>query len=573
MEPDIKHERPSKPGLLLSWLSGYRREWLQPDVLAGLTAAAVVIPKAMACAVIAGLPVETGLYTGLAAMLVYPLLGTSRSLSVSTTTTIAMMTATEVAVLTKTGPEVAAGSVGITLALLVGAIMILARLLRLGYIANFISTPVLTGFQAGIGVAIVVSQLGPVLGVHLASHSTLGILAELGRVLKSAHWPTIIVALAGIGLLLWLERQFPKLPAPLALVVLSILAAALFHVESFGVKLVGAVPSGLPSPLIPNFSLLGKLWPGALGIALMSLTESVAAARSFARRGDPRLDPNRELLAVGAANVVSAFFGGFPAGGGTSQTAVNDAAGAKSQLSQVVTAAATVITLIFLSRVIGLLPKASLGALVIVVAAAMIKPAKFRAILRVRREEFIWALFAAAGVVFIGVLEGVLIAVGISILTLLYHANHPPVYEVVYNREKKIFRRRGENENDVGFPGLLLLRTEGRLHFASAPRVAEKMRAFIDEESPPRVIVLEMSAVPDIEYTALMTLAEAVDNQRAHGIDLWLAALNPDILKVVERSPVKDKLGHERMFFNLHKAVEAYQAKHPSFVSNKEGKK
>jgi len=542
------------------WLRTYPKAWLRYDIVAGLTAAAVVIPKAMACAVIAGLPVESGLYTGLAAMLVYPLLGTSRSLSVSTTTTIAMMTAAEVAVIAKTGPEVAAGAVGVTLALLVGGIMILARLLRLGYIANFISTPVLTGFQAGIGVAIVVSQLKSVLGVHLTSHATLGVLAELPRTLHAVHLPTVFVGLAGIGLLLALERLFPKSPAPLVLVVLSIIAAGLFHLEALGVKLVGTVPSGLPAPQLPNFSLVGKLWPAALGIALMSLTESIAAARSFARHGDRRIDPNRELLAVGAANVAAAFFGGFPAGGGTSQTAVNDKAGARSQMAQITTAGVVVVSLLFLSRVIGLLPQASLGALVIVVSASMIKPAKFRAIRRIRLEEFIWALVAMIGVIVIGTLEGVLVAVGISILTLFYHANHPPVYEVAYNQEKRIFRQLGENADDVTFPGLLLLRTEGRLHFASAPRVSDQMRALVDKINP-EVVVLEMSAVPDIEYSALMMLSEAVDNQRARGVEVWLAALNPDILKVVGRSPLEGKLGRERMFFNLHKAVEAYRAR------------
>lgn len=547
------------PWPVLRWLSGYRRDWLSSDIVAGLTAAAVVIPKAMACAAIAGLPVESGLYTALAALLVYPLLGSSRSLSVSTTTTIAMMTAAEIGVVAQSGPSVTPGAVAATLALLVGGIMILARVLRLGYVANFISTPVLTGFQAGTGVAIVVSQLGPVLGVPLHSHEPLGVLSELPGVLGSAHIPTILLALAGMGLLLLLEHKLPKVPAPLILIALSILAAALFGFGSLGIKLVGSVPSGFPTPLVPDLSLVSRLWAPALGIALMSLTESVAAARSFARRTDPRLDPDRELMAVGTANVAGAFLGGLPAGGGMSQTAVNDAAGAKSQLAQIVTGAAAATTLLFLSRVIGLLPKASLGALVIVVAASMVKPAKFRSILRVRREEYLWALVAALGVVFIGILEGVLIAVAISILTILAHANHPPVYEVAYNREKGIFRRKGEHEGDVTFPGFLMLRAEGRLHFASAPRAADKMRALI-EEARPRVVVLEMSAIPDIEYTALMMLDEGVANQLAHGIELWLAALNPDVLKVVERSPLKDRLGHERMFFNLHKALEAFQA-------------
>ena len=550
----------SRPRAVLPWLAGYRREWLRADVLAGLTSAAVVIPKAMACAVIAGLSVQSGLYTALAALLLYPLLGTSRSLSVSTTSTIAIMTASAVAVVSRADPGVLPAAVAMTLALLVGVVMLLAGALRLGYLANFISTPVLTGFQAGVGGAIIVTQIGPVLGIPIRAHAPLAVFSELPGVLGSAHLPTILVALTGVALLLLFEHRVPKLPAPLALVVVSILAAGLFHLERLGVRLVGTVPSGLPKLAVPDLSLAGGLWAPALGIALMSLTESVAAARSYACREDARLRTDRELVAVGAANAACACIGGFPAGGGMSQTAVNDAAGARSQLAEVVTAIGVLVTLLFLSGVIALLPQASLGALVIVVAASMIKPARFRAILRVRGDEFVWALVAALGVFFIGILEGVLIAVWISLATLLYEANHPPVYEVVYNPERKIFRKKGMDEADITFPGLLILRTEGRLHFASAPRAGEKMRA-LGEAARPRVVVLEMSAVPDIEYTALMNLVEEVSGLRERGIDLWLATPNPRVLAVIERSPLRDLLGRERIFYNLFEAIEAYQAR------------
>jgi sulfate permease, SulP family len=191
-------------------------------------------------------------------------------------------------------------------------------------------------------------------------------------------------------------------------------------------------------------------------------------------------------------------------------------------------------------------------------AVGMIKPEAFRAIARIRRAEFIWSLVTLAGVILIGTLEGILIAVAISILTLMYQANHPPVYAVAYNREKGIFRRAGENENDDTFPGLLMLRTEGRLTFANAANAAEKMRALV-AQTQPRVIVLECSAIPDIEYTALVMLTEAEESLRARGVSLWLAALNPDLLRSIERSPLGMALGRERMFFNLYKALEVWQ--------------
>jgi high affinity sulfate transporter 1 len=491
-------------------------------------------------------------------MLVYPLFGSSRVLSVTTTSTIALMTAAAVTAMTADATAVNPLAMAATLAFLVGAFLILARILRLGFLANFISKPVLVGFEAGIGVVIAVSQLKAMMGVHLAGKTTLAILLELPGQLAHTHMLTLGLAVAGIALLVVLPRVLPRLPASLVLVVGSILAAALFGLGDRGIALVGAVPSGLPVPGLPDFTLINRLWPAALGIALMAFTESVASARTFIRRDEPVIVPNRELVAVGAANLAAAFLGGLPAGGGTSQTAVNARAGARSQVAQWVTALLVVACLLFLSKAIGLLPQAALGALVLVVAVSMIKPEKFRAIGRIRKDELTWAFVTMAGVILIGTLEGILIAVAISVLMIMYQANHPPVYAVAYNREKGIFRRAGESDQDQTFPGLLILRTEGRLTFANAANAAEKMKAMVDQ-SHPRVLVLECSAIPDIEYTALLMLTEAEENLRARGINLWLAALNPDLLKIVQRSPLGERLGRERMFFNLPHVLEAYR--------------
>lgn len=544
------------------WLFAYRREWLRPDVVAGLTAAAVVIPQAMAYAVIAGLPIEAGLFTALGAMLVYPLLGSSRPLSVTTTSAIAMLTAAEIAAINAAGPGFGAPAIAATLALLVGGILVLARLFRLGFLANFISLPVLVGFKAGVGVVIMIGQLKSVLGVQVTSKTPVGTLWELPGLLPQAHAMTLLVATAGIVVLLVVPRLVPRLSAPLVWVVLSILASAVFGLNALGVKSAGAVPPGLPSVALPDLSLVLLLWPAALGIALMSFTESVAAAHSFWQADDAPINADRELLALGAANVASALVGGMPAGGGSSQTAIANAAGVRSQMAQWVNAVVVLLTLLLLSGVISLLPQAALAALILMAAVSMIKPEDFRAIARIRRTELMWAFTTLAGVILIGTLQGILIAVAISILTLFYQANRPPVYAIAYNREKAIFRRAGEHEGDETFPGLLMLRMEGRLMFANVANVAEKVQAVVAEtQPPPQVIVLECSGIPDIEYTALVMLTESEENLRARGISLWLAAVNPDLLKTIERSPLGAALGHERMFFNLHKVLEAWQAR------------
>jgi high affinity sulfate transporter 1 len=543
-----------------TWLRGYPRAWLRADGVAGLTAAAVVIPKAMACAAIAGLPVEIGLYTALAAMVVYPLLGSSRPLSVTSTSALAMLVASQIALSTAQNPGADARAVASTLALLVGAVLVAARLLRLGFLANFISKPVLVGFEAGVGVVILIGTLKSVLGLHFTSHGNVGILLELPSLLPQTHGTTLLVAAVGIAVLLGLPRLLPRLSAPLVWVVVSIAAAALFNLQGLGVKSVGAVPAGLPTLAWPELRFVAQLWPAALGIALMSFTESVAAARSFWPRDDAPIDANRELLAVGVANLAAAVAGGMPAGGGTSQTAIADKAGARSQMAQWVNAGVVLATLLLLSAVIGLLPDPALGALIGVSALGMVKPADFRAIAQVRRDELLWALATLAGVVLIGTLQGILIAVAISVLTLFYQANHPPVYRGAYSRAQGIFRRAGEDARDETFPGLLLLRTEGRLNFANAANVAAKMQALIAQtQPPPQVIVLDCSAIPDIEYTALLMLTDAEQGLRERGIRLWLAGASPDLGRMIAQTPLGAALGQHGMFHNLFKALEAWQ--------------
>jgi sulfate permease, SulP family len=539
------------------WLLNYRRDWLRGDLVGGATAAAVVIPKVMAYGLIAGLTVEAGLYTALAAMLVYPLLGSSRLLIVSTSSSLAMLTATAAAQASQTyGVEPTA--VAASLALLAGAVMIGASVLRLGFLANFISLPVLIGFQAGVGVVIIVGQLKPLLGVQIESKTTLGTLLEIPWLLPQAHGLTMLVGAIAMVMLFVLQRLFPRLPIPLLLMALSIALSFLVGLDAMGVRTVGAFPAGLPSLHVPDVSLLTALWPAALGIALMSFTESITGARASWQQNEPPIKANQELLALGAMNSAAAVVGGMPADGAVSHTAIARQAGARSQLAQWASAATVVVTLLLLSRAIAALPEAVLGAVVLMIAVGMLKPAQFTAIARVRRTELVWALITVAGVIVIGTLEGILLAVVISVLTLIYQANRPPVYAVAYNREQRVFRRVGENEADETFPGLLILRTEGRLTFANADNAGDKMRALVDQTKP-RVIVLECSGISDIEYTALVMLAAAEQRLRERGVTLWLAGVNPDLRPVLARSPLAVAADPSRLLANLHKVLEAWE--------------
>jgi high affinity sulfate transporter 1 len=542
-----------------TWLRQYPREWLRPDVTAGLTAAAVVIPKAMAYATIAGLPLQVGLYTAIVPMVVYALLGTSRSLSVSTTTTIAILAAAELGRAAPGGDAGALIVAGATLAALVGAMLVLAAVLRLGFVANFISEPVLTGFKSGIGLVIVVDQIPKLLGVHIEKAGFFRDLLAITHALPHTSVATLLLAVLLLALIFGLERFAPRAPAPLIAIAIAIAASGLFGLSEAGVSTVGRIPGGLPTLVWPRLDLVGEMWPAAAGIALMSFTETIAAARAFGAAGEPRPEPNQELLAVGLGNVAGGLFGAMPAGGGTTQTAVNRKAGARTQVAELVTAAAAVATLLLLAPVIALMPQAALAAVVVAYSLDLIRPAEFGEIRRVRRIEFRWALIAFAGVVLLGTLKGILVAVIASLLALAQQAYNPPVYVLGRKRGTQVFRARSkEHSDDETWPGLLILRTEGRLFFANAQRVADKMRLLL-EQAKPSVVLLDCSAVIDIEYTAVKMMIEAEEKLRGEGIAVWLAALNPEALAVVQRSRLGETLGRERMFFNLETAVGRFE--------------
>ena len=531
---------------------------LRFDVVAGLTTAAVVIPKSLAYATIAGLPVEAGLYTGLVPLVVYALLGTSRPLSVSTTSTIAILVAGELALVAPGADVARLLSVTAALTLMVGVLLVAASLLRLGFLASFISAPVLTGFKAGIGIVIIVDQIPKLFGFHIQKVGLFrDILSIIGH-LPQTSVPTIVLAVVILAIIVSLEHFAPHIPAPLVGVAIGIGAVA---VLKLAVEQVGKIHAGLPAPVLPDLSLASSLWPGAAGIALMSFVETAAAGRAFLLPGEPSPAANRELLAIGVANLAGSPFQMMPAGGGTSQTAVNRAAGARTKIAGLVTAGVVLATLLFFAPVVSLMPQAALAAVVIATTLPLVSPAEFAAIRAVRYREFWWAVAACVGVIFLGTLNGILVAVALSILVLFIESNRPPVYELARKPGTTVFRARSaEHPDDETYPGLLLLRTEGRLHFANAHYVGDQLRALVEAHKP-RVLAFDMRAIPDIEFTALKGLMEGERQMREAGTTLWLVALNPAVLSAVNRTPLGPLLGRERMFMSLSQAVEVFTGK------------
>lgn len=533
---------------------------LRPDIIAGLTAAAVVLPKAMAYATVAGLPVAVGLYTAFIPMIIYALLGTSRVLSVSSTTTLAILAATQLGVVVPDGDPAKLLTAVATLSALTGAILVLASLLRLGFVANFISSPVLTGFKAGIGLVIVLDQVPKLLGIHLTKQGFFNDAISIAQHIPDTSLMTLAVAAATLVVLIGMERLWPHSPAPLVAVGGGIAASWFFGFGGDSVSVVGLIPKGLPSLTMPDLDLVAQLLPGAVGIALMSFTESIAAGRAFAGTTEPPINANRELLASGAANLGGALFGAMPAGGGTSQTAVVRAAGGLTQKSALVTAGTAAATMLFLAPLLGLLPNATLAAVVIVYSVGLIQPAEFRAIRQVRTMEFRWAAAACLGVLIFGTLQGIVVAIIVSLIGLSSQTAHPRVHVIGRKRGADVLRPLSpEHPDDETFEGMLILRPEGRLFFVNAQSVGEQIKTLLAKYQP-RVLVLDMSRVPDIEYSALQMLIDGESRHSENGITLWLAGLNPGVLEVVRHTALAERLGRERMLFNTRAAIERFQA-------------
>ena len=532
---------------------------LRFDVIAGLTAATVVLPKAMAYATVAGLPVAVGLYTALIPAIVYGLLGSSRVLSVTSTTTLAILTGAALGLVVPDEDPQRLAAATATLTLLVGAALIVARLVRLGFIANFISSPVLTGFKAGIGFVILLDQLPKLLGIHIQKHSFFFDLASVIFHIPDIHLPTLLVGGVTLVLLVAMENLKPHSPAPLVIVAGAIAASWLFHLSQLGVSTVGHIPQGLPSLALPDFTLAQSLLPAALGLALMSFTETIAAGRAFQAPGDPLIDPSRELTATGAANLAGAVLGAMPAGGGTSQTSVVRSAGGRSQRASFVIAAAALATMLLFAPILGLLPNAVLAAIVIVYSVGLIKPAEFVQIRRIRAMEFWWALVAAVGVLTFGTLQGIIVAIILSLITLAYQAAHPRVSVIGKKRGADVLRPVSpEHPDDETFEGLLIVRPEGRLFFINAQDVTDQIGALVTEHKP-RVLAIDMSRVSDIEYSALQMMIENDERAVREGVAVWLVGLNPGVLEIVRKSGLDKQLGPRRLLFNARVAIEQYK--------------
>ncbi|MFE6996715.1 SulP family inorganic anion transporter [Microbacterium sp. NPDC057659] len=527
-------------GWLAPTLHGYKPAWLGADIVAGLSAGAVVVPQAMAYATIANMPVQVGLYTCMVPMLVYALLGGSRAMSVSTTSTIATLTAT-----TLVSAGVAANSDNpvpdlMALTLIVGVILVLARLLRLGSTVDYISKPTILGVQVGVGATVAVGQLPKLLGVD-SEYSGHGFIRSILGVIEAVpgmNVPTLLLSVGSIVGLVLLKRFLPRVPGPLLVVAAGILLMAFTGLKDAGVALIAPVPTGFPPFQFPSFAHIQGMLPGAFAIAVMAFLESSAVARGIREAGETQIDSNRELFATGAANTIGSFFQVLPAAGGFSQSAVNKNAGAKSQVAGMVTVGLAVLVALFLGPVLSLMPQATLAALVFVAVVGLIDVVGLARLWRLNRPDF----WVAAVTAFIGLTAGLLLAVAVGVMG---------TFVVVFRELNRVRLNVGEVRD-----GVLPVHLIGAVYTANALNYESAILDAADAAPGLKALVLETAQMRVVSVTVLDTLTDLDHELKARGIELRLAAVPHSAAVVARRGGWFEGLENEgRVYGSLDEAM------------------
>lgn len=519
-------------------MRGYRRAWLRNDVVGGLSAGAVVIPQAMAYATIADLPVQIGLYTCMVPMAVYALIGGSRTASVSTTSTIATLTAATFISAGVASSAQDAQSALLTLTLMVGLILLAARLLRLGSIVENISHATLTGLQTGVGLTVACSQLPKLLGVEpdTEKEGFFRVFWSAVQQIGDASVTTIVLSAGSIAVALLLPRVLPTVPAPIVVVVLGIALVAVFELDAHGVRLIGEVPTGLPSPAMPTLEHARDLLPGALAIAVMAFLETVAVGRGVRRPDEPQIRSNQELLANGVSSIAGSFFHALPPAAGFSQTAVNVKAGGRTQLASLVTAGLAVLVALFLGPVLSDLPEATLSALVIVAVIGLIDPAEFARLLRIDPLEFWIALVTAVIGLTLGLLPAVLTGVALTLFLLLHELNHPHVAQLVKDLPDPRWTDLPEDADTVPSDPLVL-RLRSALYTANIRATLDDVRSRIDStDRTPRAVVLDLRPIGGLTVTVLDALRDLDGELAAIGVSVHVTRLRPRALETAGRT-------------------------------------
>lgn len=552
------------PGI--GMLASYRRSWLTKDLVAGLVLTALLVPQGMAYAELAGLPAITGLYTSILCLVGYAIFGPSRILVLGPDSSLGPMIAATIAPMVVAGGDPGrAVALASMLAILVGVIMVVAGVAKLGFVADLLSKPTQIGYMNGLALTIMVGQLPKLFGFSVDADGLIDEARGFVEGMIAGDFVGVAAALGfgSLALILVLQRSVPKIPAVLAAVILAILAVNAFDLEAKGVSIVGALPQGLPPFTIPDIGLseLPLLVGGALGIALVSLTDTISTASVFAARSGQELDGNHEMIGIGAANLAAGFFQGFPVSTSGSRTAVAEQAGAKTQVTGLVGAGAIVLMLLFVPALLQSLPQPTLGAVVIAASLSLVDVAGVRRLWRQRKTEFWLSVAAFLGVAFLGVLPGIAIAVALSIANVFRRAWWP--YQTVLGRVEDL-----PGYHDVRsypdaelIPGLTIFRFDAPLFFANSRTFRDQIRHLASVEPHPEWIVVAAEPITDVDTSAADMLEDLDEALNAKGVSLVFAEMKDPVRAKIARYELTRTIDPSHFYPTINAAIQAFRGR------------
>lgn len=566
----MKTQKPSPTGITryipgLKLFSGLSAGVIRPELVAAVTVFAVLVPSAMAYGDLAGVNPVAGLYVALGAMIMYALFGTSKQLIMGPEATTAIMTAAAVAPLAG-GDPVRYAALAALAALLVGALSLAGGIAKLGFITDFLSKPILVGYIFGTTLIVIGSQLGKMFGITLESDKFFQQVLELIYRLDERDTLTTVIGIVSMAALLIMRRVNRALPAPLVLVAVAIVASTLLDWESQGVAVVGAVPAGLPTPAIPNVSIndIFTMLPVALALTILIYADEVLTARVFAAKHGQKINANQEFIAIGMANIGAGLLTGFPAATSGSRTVVADQMGGKTQLVGLAAAALTIVFLLFFTPLLAPLPTVVLGAIIIVASFGLLDVYSFKFLRKVGRFEFWLAIVTLFGVLTVGILQGILVAVTLSLVNIIYRISRPhdALLDDVDTSGGTVYREVADKAATLTDPGLIVYRFDAPLVFANAAYFTERLEGLVTEAGADlKCVILDAEAISNFDSTA----AEALENLDADlerlGVEFWIARANGELRNLLLVTGLTKRLGKENIYPSVRAAVEAYRTR------------
>jgi high affinity sulfate transporter 1 len=548
----------------VEWLPRYERSWLRGDVVAGSVVAALAVPQALGYASIAGAPVEVGLYAVPVALIVYALLGSSRQLVVGPVSTVSVLSGSFLASFGVAGTARAA-SYTAAMAICAGVVLLVAGFLRIGWVAEFLSKPIITGFVLGLVILVILGEVPHLAGVPTPKGQVVERIGALGNSVSrgEADLTTVVVSVVSLLILFGGQRLLPRVPWAAIVLLGGMAASKAFDLKARGVEVIGAVPRGLPTPQLPHLARadLGGVLTAGAALAMVGLAEGLSAARLFATEGGYRVDSDQEFLAAGAANIASGLFGGIGVAGSLSKTAALRDARGRTQVAGLAAAVMAIIVIVLIAPALSVLPRAVLSAIVVnAVWKLMDFPAMAR-YARLRRNDIVAALVAAGGVLFFGPLYGLLIAVGCSVLGLVYRSSRVDV-EVMGRvaHEKAAWGSVRNHEERSTYPGVLVLRVDGPIFWVTATPIADAILAEVSCAGPIKVLVLDLEATNQLDTTSVDALSDLMRTLRRGGIDLYLVRVMLSVRRILRRSELMDELGTDHVWHSISQGVR--EARH-----------